>query len=91
MKKFDEDLNVAVFTTKHVIDGKDSILFVFHHEEDGFWEFIGKQSVNEEDARIISLEEMIELDPTILDIADLPLGWKAERKNSNSKWIITPC
>lgn len=42
MKKFQDDLNTAVITTKYILDGKSSILFVFHYD-DGSWQFSGPE------------------------------------------------
>ena len=87
MKKFQEPLSTAVFTTKFVLEGS-TVLFVFH-DEDGSWQFHGREDdVNEEDMRLIGLGEMIDLDKTILDLADLPNGFEATRSDKSSPWRI---
>lgn len=43
---------------------------------------------SEQDARIVSLEEMIAHDSSILTLADLPLGYKAERTKETDQWQI---
>jgi hypothetical protein len=88
MKKFQDDLNTSVFTTKSVFRKNEAIKFVFHHEEDGAWEFIGNSSYEEQDYIVVSLEEIITLDKTVLDIADLPLGFEARRAGPTSEWEI---
>jgi hypothetical protein len=88
MKKFQDDLNTAVITTKYVLQNKSPILFV-NHFEDGFWQFSGaEKNLEDEDYKIISLEEMIEIDSSILEIAYLPFEGMAYRENVNSAWII---
>ncbi len=82
-----EYLNTAVFTTKFVLD-KNPILFVYHHLEDGAWEFIGKEENNEEDYRIISLEEITLIDSSVINVLDMPLGFYAKRNSKSEKWII---
>ncbi|RPE09938.1 DUF2185 domain-containing protein [Chitinophaga lutea] len=82
-------MNVAVFTTRYVYREGKPILYVFHHDEDGAWEFIGSdKSVNETDYMIIALEEIIKLDPSVLELADLPLGWAAYRDRTDAPWNL---
>jgi hypothetical protein len=38
------------------------------------------------DARLVSLEEIVRLDPTVLEIADLPPGWQAIRERVGGSW-----
>lgn len=88
-KHFAESLNTAVFTTKFILENKSPILFVYHYEEDGAWQFSGSENaVTDDDYRVISLEEVIQLDNTVLELADLPLGGEAYRLDIKSPWII---
>jgi hypothetical protein len=88
MKTFEEDLNTAVITTKYVLEYKSPILFVFHFA-DGFWQFSGAETeLLDEDYRLVSLDEIINMDNTILEIADLPYDGKANRKDKTSPWVI---
>ncbi|CAH8713641.1 hypothetical protein M5W83_16390 [Paenibacillus thiaminolyticus] len=36
--------------------------------------------------RIISLQEMMQLDSSIAELADLPLGWAAWRNSAADEW-----
>jgi hypothetical protein len=36
------------------------------------------------------LEEIVEHDPTVCDLADLPCGWCAEREAIGSPWKRAP-
>jgi hypothetical protein len=87
-KSFADALNTAVFTTKFVLNFDSPILYVYHYKEDGAWQFSGFEECVEEDYRIISLEEMINIDSSILNIADLSFGYYALRKSKVSEWII---
>lgn len=88
MKQFEEGLNTHIFTTKYVLKGDSPIVYV-SHDDDGDWQFLGKENnLKEEDAMVISLGEMIEYDSTILEIADLPKGQEAVRKDRNTQWEI---
>jgi hypothetical protein len=88
-KHFEESLNTAVFTTKFILENKSPILFVYHYEEDGAWQFSGLENpISDDDYRVISLDEVIQLDNTVLELADLPLGGEAYRLDIKSPWII---
>ena len=89
MKKFEDGLNTAVFTTSFVVRDKKEITYVTHEIEDGAWQFFSNDKFeNYEDiAMIVSFGELIELDKTLLDIADLPLGSIATRQSANDDWI----
>lgn len=90
MKKFEDTLNTAVFTTKFVVkDGKD-ITYVTHDSEDGAWQFFSNDDFDnyEEVAMLVSLDEIIKIDKTVIEIADLPLGYFATRKTTKDGWMI---
>lgn len=85
---FSDALNTAVFICSHILDGKEKILFVSHDADDGAWQFLCGKEHNESDARIVSLKYVLDLDPTIVKLKDLPLGYCAERKSKNDKWVL---
>lgn len=87
-KEFRDSLNTAVFTTKDILDRLQSILYVYHHEEDGAWEFSGEKNTKKENYVICSLEEIIERDPSILEISSIRLGYYASRIDDKSEWKI---
>ena len=82
--KFYEERNLGVYTTKQVLEG-EAILFVYHNE-DGDWQFHSSLDPNIGDARLVCLEEITKIDPTINEIYHLQYGWKAWRKTSESEW-----
>ncbi len=88
MKKFQDDLDTAVITTKYVLDSGSPILFVNHYD-DGFWEFLGSENnLSDEDFKIVSLEEMLNIDSSIIEVSDLPYEGKAYRQDINQLWQI---
>jgi hypothetical protein len=91
MKKFKDSLNTAVFTTKFVVKDKKGITYITHENEDGAWQFFSNDNFDdfEEVSMILSLDEIINLDKTVLEIADLPLGYIATRETVNDKWKIS--
>jgi len=87
---FKTSLNTAVFTTSFVIVDKKPITYVTHEFEDGAWQFFSDDFFDdyEKVAKIVSLEEIIDLDPTIIDLAEMKEGQNASRNNPNEKWVI---
>ena len=85
--KFTEEKNTMVISTKKIISKEVDILLVSHDEDDGMWEFLHGDDVKEEEAVIVSLLEIVHLDSTVNQIADLPLGWIAYRDNIQDVWI----
>jgi len=60
---------------------------VTHDEDNGMWQFLcGDNSHSEEDARIISLEEAVSIDPSINELHDMPPGIGAERSSRAAEW-----
>lgn len=89
-KKFSDNLNTAVFTTKYILEKNSPVLYVFHYDNDGAWSFSGDEDCQDEDYRVISLEEMVNIDNSILELADMPYGYCAKRADKNSSWMIKP-
>jgi len=84
---FTEPENVAVFTTTQVLRLGQPVLHVSHDAEDGAWQFhTGAKQVSKKDVMLIALSEMVELDPSICELADLPCGWFADRESIGSPW-----
>jgi len=88
---FPDSLNTAVFTTKFIVRDKKEITYVSHDFEDGSWQFFSDDNFDnyEEIAVILSLDEIIQIDKSVLEIADLPLGFVATRKSRTDSWTIT--
>lgn len=82
---FKEPESVAVITLARVVDGSQPILIVVH-DEDGDWQFLDGGKVTEQDAATVSLKRVVDLEPAIKDLADLPLGWTAERAATDQPW-----
>ena len=87
-KKFAESLNTAVFTTRYILEEISPILYVYHHEDDGAWQFSSIEECSDSDIRLLSLDEIINIDSSVLELAELPLGGYAYRENKDSGWVI---
>jgi hypothetical protein len=85
---FDDPPDVAVFTTKSIVFGRQPVLLVSHDEKDGAWQFLPREGAcHVKDAALVGLREMIERDGTLAELADLPVGWRAWRKSPDSPWL----
>jgi len=87
---FDDPPNVAVLTTHQVLKG-ETILYVRHDEEDGAWQFHTGETMNESDAKVVALKRIVELDCSVMQLADLPLGWVATRSAADGVWQRLEC
>lgn len=83
----DQPRNCAAITMRQVLDGSEPILLVSHDADDHGWQFIGTTDACVADGRVVCLEEMVRLDPTVLDVADLPAGWQALREGVGMPWV----
>ena len=78
---FNDPPNVAVFTNKKIVDHDTWIQRVTHDEDDGAWQFHPHGGTNELEALVVSLKTITQIDPSVLSLADLPLGWCAWRSS----------
>jgi len=87
MKLAEEIKNKAVITTKYVVNNNSPILSVFY-DEDGDWQFFGEEEVGEEDACVISVEQILEIDKTLANMPSLSEGQSAFRSDKESLWKV---
>jgi hypothetical protein len=86
---FENSRRTAVITTRHILDGTP-VLYVKHDADDGSWQFLPGTPVTTEDGKVVGLGEMCDRDPTLLDLADLPEGWRASRERVGAPWRREP-
>jgi len=84
--RFRDAENTAVFTTRQVVEVGAPILRVSHDADDGSWQFHTGGTPSSKDARILALREVVDLDPSVTILADLPLGWVAVRTHPQAAW-----
>ena len=83
---FEDAPNTASLTTVHVLDRRRPILLVTHDADDGGWQFLCGTTNDSSDARVVGLNTVLELDPSLAELADLPLGWRAWRDAPGRPW-----
>ena len=84
---FSDPENVATVTVKQIAGGKEPILLVCRDAEDGGWQFLTGQIFEAADAMLVGLEHISEIDPSVLELADLPEGWSARREYVGGPWM----
>jgi hypothetical protein len=82
--------DTAVFTTKFVLEDNKAITYVTHDLEDGAWQFFSDDEFEDFQgvAKIVGLNEIMDIDPTLKELADMKPGHVATRKNKEDKWTI---
>ena len=77
---FKDPPNLATITLRSIIEDGKPILAVFHSEAED-WQFLdGSETLDENEARVVGLREIVDRDSSLLDLADLPVGlhpWRA--------------
>ena len=84
--RFADPPHLAVITTQSILTRADWIACVSHDADDGGWQFLTGEPLSEEDAAVAGLWQIVELDRTVEDLADLPTGWLAWRVSPTSPW-----
>lgn len=85
---FNQPRNVACISLRQIFQNEKPILHVTHDADDECWQFLGLESPREEDAWVVTLEEAVERDPSIIRLASMPPGWHAWRTTEKDEWKI---
>jgi Domain of unknown function (DUF4262) len=84
--KFPVPPHTGVYTTEPVNSGQEPVLLVTHDAGDGAWQFIGTTDGSSENGAIVCFHHMVDRDPTIKELTDLPEGWIARRDAPSEPW-----
>jgi hypothetical protein len=85
--KFPDPPHRQVFLSKTVHEGTEPIVYVSHDIEDGAWQFLGDSMDAGGGPVLVCLHHPIDSDASLKELADLPLGWCAERATPNDPWV----
>src|SRR4051812_30835929 len=83
---FGDPEETEVITLERILQGRSSVLLVTHDEDDGAWQFLDGEHVFEDDGAVVCLGEMVQLDPGLGQLGDLPVGWYAWRPEPGQPW-----
>jgi hypothetical protein len=78
----------AVFTIKQVVYERKPILYVVHDKE-GDWQFLSDSDVRVSDAMIVTMSEILDLDPSLEKVLWIPEGTEARRESVNGEWVTS--
>lgn len=84
---FDQPENCATIVSRAIVDGRTSILYVSHDEDDHGWQFLDNETRTVEQAALVSLSHVVEIDPSVVEVADLKPGWVATRSHPGAPWV----
>lgn len=84
---FSDAPDTACITCCHVLNNEKPILYV-SHDEDGCWQFLCNGDHTEADARVVSLNDILEIDKSISDLAKMDYGCYAEAEDETSNWTV---
>jgi hypothetical protein len=80
---------VAAFVCSHVSEKRSPILLVSRAQGD--WQLLcGGAHEESELPRVIGLKHMVDEDPSLRVVLDLPVQWEAERSSPASLWERRP-
>jgi hypothetical protein len=82
---FTDSPNLAVITLRQVVREGHPILLVVHQRG---WQFL-TGTVGE--PMLVSLAEIVDRDVSIVELADLRIGWHAWRERPGAAWVREPC
>ena len=83
---FAEPKDVVTVSSRAILTKGLPILLVSREVEDGTWMFLDGGPFSMEDAMLVSLKTIVEHDPSVCELADLPIGWSAHRERAGSPW-----
>jgi hypothetical protein len=83
---FDGPENAAAATTASVVRLGAPILLVQHLAEGEGWSFLDGEPFDIADGMLISMRHVVDIDPTVAEVSDLPEGWLARRERIGAPW-----
>ena len=87
---FDQPPNCATIFSRRVLDGSRPILRVSHDADDHGWQFLDGIGDALDDAALAALGRVLEIDPSIAELAGMPPGSRARRARPGDEWTIEP-
>jgi Domain of unknown function (DUF4262) len=85
--KFPDPPHAQAFLSETVHKGTEAVTYVSHDAEDGAWQFLGNSMLDGGGPVLSCLHHPIDNDPSLAELADLPLGWYAERNKPGEPWL----
>jgi hypothetical protein len=80
---------IPAYLCSHVFDRECAVLLVIH--DDGDWQFLcGGDHAAHELPKVVGLNHILEEDPTLNAVMELPERWEATRAAVGDLWKMRP-
>lgn len=86
---FDKHEEHLAMTFKDIMNGERPILYVHHQKKDADWLFTNHDSYQIDDVSLVHMSDIVDLDPSVLDISYMPPGYHAVRYSVDDEWIVS--
>lgn len=88
MKLKEDSKYKSVLTTSYVLCKGSPVTYVLY-DEDEDWQLFGEEEIDEnEDAYMIQIDEILEMEPALRKLPDLQPGQAAVRDKDGTRWYI---
>lgn len=82
-------MEIAAYVCSHVFENSKPVLLV--SRAGGDWQCLcGGDHAADEVPNVVGLNHLLDRDPSLRELEDLPMDWEAERTTTKQKWIKTP-
>ena len=82
---FYDSPDTATIICCHILKRQAPILYVSHDEDDGMWQFLCGETHETDEAKLVSLKWVFDLDNSVSTLKDMPCGYYAERKTQDHR------
>lgn len=70
---FYDSPDTAAIICCHIMENQTPILYVSHDEDDGMWQFLCGEAHGIDDAKLVSLKWVFDLDNSVSALKDMPI------------------
>ncbi len=84
---FDQPPKANAITTRPVLELRETVRVVIHFGDDHSWAFLCGTTDEVTDGRVMTMEQAMLQDISLLELADLPAGWTARRPAKGADWV----
>jgi hypothetical protein len=81
----------GVICCGHVVHRQRKVRLVCHRHEGKDWQFMCGDADHDtaNDGNFVMIGVLLDFDPSLDELADLPAGWEAVRRDPGASWIRT--
>lgn len=82
---------MAMFAHRTVAEGEKPVLIFGQYPDGSYCTYTGEEVVDaEREIACVCLSHIVDVDPTLRELADIQPGWWAVRETSTSPWVREP-